>query len=663
MAIKMTVRQKGIGEAIAVGSILLIGLCFRFWGLGWVRHDYDNAYPIYLAVSILSGNLLLTGQPSSVFLDNPPLMSYLMTIPLLFWRSPWAVYIFVAGLNTVGIWFVYQLAKRSLGTTEGLLSAFLFAISPWIVRFSRMTWLPALEPVLIPLIAWLFWPILVEERLPPRRTVATFIAITILTQTYIQSWLLLFPVGLLMALFWQRISRQALKVGILVFIIFSLIYGIGIIQKWEANRTKLENFLSKDKLHWTSEGVDHAVRLVSGWDFDYVHTRCSDDYPIRHRLSLIAHRLLALALVAGMLRAIIRLLWRDGKERRLATVLLVWFVLPILLMSISAHPVHPYYLLITCPAGHILAAWGGSLAFLNRRIRWLALSMLFFIGALFGLNLYRSGEEVARHPTTGPDFWGWSLEGGARVGKEVRDLCEEVKNGPCRISAKGHEALLTSLSIVSITIVPDLDFPNYIVLPGKEPLLYVLVNTPPVTSTLGPLYEVFPDRELIFADGTHVSFLRILPYTKEMALELPDTIVDWPSETGLSLLGYSVDPLAQPGHPLHLVTYWRVEALYPERVERYVGAFYHFIDQNENMLVNISGHGQWGYRWEIGDIYIEQVQIPIPDNLAAGTYQIRLGPFDFVHVRNYNLYSSDGPTQAIYIPVLINGTDTSVSKP
>jgi 4-amino-4-deoxy-L-arabinose transferase-like glycosyltransferase len=641
---------------VALLIVLAVGASFRFFDLGLVRHSYDDSYPIYDALRILDGHkLLLTGQPSSVFLDNPPLMSYLQVIPLLVWRSPWAVYIFITALNTVAIWFVYRAAQQLLGDAAGLLSAFLFAINPWVVYFSRTTWVQALIPFFTALIAWGLWPAIVTEHRSPSRVLVAGLAVTAMTQTYIQAWGVLVQTGLLVALFRRRIPRRSLYVGISIFALALIVYGVGLSERWETNHTKLLGFLSKGEFHLTREGLDHAVRLVTGRDFEYVYAREETrEYGLRRTSSLATHYLLVAALIAGVIRAVIELR-RGGRGQRIAVVLLVWFAVPILLGSISAYPVHPHYLLLSCPAGYMLAAWGISPLLHHKGLRWMLIFAMSVVAILFGLNLHQASEAVARRPT-GPEFNDWALEAGAKVGATVRDL-SEGDGYPRRICAKGDETLLSSLSGTYLTTLREIEFPNYVVLPGEEPLLYALVNTVPEPEALGPLQESFPEYDILLADGTRVSFLRALPYSRDTALALPDVTFDWPSEAGLSMLGYSLDVAIRPGQPIRCTTYWRVEELYPGREEWYIDAFYHLLDQAGQIITNVGGHGQWGYRWQLGDVYVDRVSIPVPADLAPGEYRIEIGLFDCIHTRNYPLHSPDGPIYAVIVPVTVEKAD------
>lgn len=110
--------------------ILALGTGLRFFELGLARHSYDDAYPSYDALRMLdSHEFRLTGQGSSVFLDNPALMSYIQALPLLVWRSPWGIYLMMVALNCAAIWFVYRVGTKTLGRDVGLLAAFLFAVN------------------------------------------------------------------------------------------------------------------------------------------------------------------------------------------------------------------------------------------------------------------------------------------------------------------------------------------------------------------------------------------------------------------------------------------------------------------------------------------------------------------------------------------------------
>ena len=65
-------------------SLLLLSLGLHLLTLGTVRHGYDQGYQAYLALRWLDGHQWLwIGQPSSVFIDNAPLMAYLQAIPLI----------------------------------------------------------------------------------------------------------------------------------------------------------------------------------------------------------------------------------------------------------------------------------------------------------------------------------------------------------------------------------------------------------------------------------------------------------------------------------------------------------------------------------------------------------------------------------------------------
>ena len=643
-------------RSLIVIAILAVGAGFRFYDLGLARLSYDNSYPMYNALRILDEHqLLLVGQPSSVFLDNPPLMSYLQTIPLLVSRSPWAVYIFIVALNTIAIGLVYQVAKQLLGDTVGYLAAFLFAINPWVVYFSRSISVQALIPFWGALVAWGLWPSLATENRSPVRVLIAGLSVTAITQTYIQAWGVLAQIAPLVLLFRKKIPRKPIYIGLFAFAAAMVMYGIGLSEQWETNQTKLAAFFSGREIQFNPEGIEHAVRLVTGLEFDAQSQTRLGETKLRQTSSLVAYHLLSLALITGIVYAVFSLR-RQSRERPTAIVLLVWFSVPILLTSISANPVHPHYLLLTCPAGYVLAGWGMSPLLRHVRLRWIALSLLVFTAIVSGFNLHQVSDDVARSPTE-PQFDGWALEQAARVGTVTRELTES-NNYPRRIVAEGQSSLLSSMSGVDMKTLNGLDFPDFVVLPGNEPLLYILVNTPAQPEALGPHQQSFPERDFQLADGTQVFFLRTSPYDRGTALALPAVKIDWSSESGLSILGYTLSGTTQPGKVIECVTYWRVDELHPGYEEWYIAAFYHFSNQSGQVIIQVDGHGQWARRWQVGDIYVERVSIQLPDDLAVGQSTLEISLFDGIHGQGYSLLPRGGPIRALSIPITVRAGKT-----
>ncbi|MEM2992312.1 MAG: hypothetical protein QW467_03470, partial [Candidatus Caldarchaeum sp.] len=88
---------------------------------------------------------------------NPPLTSYLYVPTLALWRSPVAAYLLVIGLNTLAVWLVYRTARALLGQARAWVAAALMAINPWVIEYSRATWVQGLVPCFACLTAhWLF---------------------------------------------------------------------------------------------------------------------------------------------------------------------------------------------------------------------------------------------------------------------------------------------------------------------------------------------------------------------------------------------------------------------------------------------------------------------------------------------------------------------------
>lgn len=609
--------------------LLLLGVFFRFPELGTVRHGYDQSYQMYDALRLLdAGRWTLLGQPSSVFLDNPPLMLYLEALPLLLWRSPWAVYVFVTVLNTAAIWFVYD-TGRALGMRlVGFVAAFLFAVSPWVVHFSRLPWAQGLLPFFLSVAAWGLWPALAAEKRAPKRVLAGLLAVTAMMLSYILAFAFLAPLALLLIFFYRRLPSRALLVAGVVFLVGLALFVVGLLGAPERNQGKLTAFLKTNALQLNEEAAKHALRLVNGLDYNG-----QDLYDERDTepslLTRMAAYFLGLAILTGLARAVWALR-KAGRGRTIGATLLIWFLTPLLGFSLLPIPVHPHYLLLTLPAGHFLAAW--PVALLLRPSRWrpaVALALL-VVAVPFRLNLYAAGEAtLARASVAG--LSALPLNEAARVGEQIRAMTAGVPAPRC-VYAEADAVVLSGMSATLLEVNKDLSYPDFVLLPGQQPFLYLLLNHADGLEAVEPQKETDTEAALMLADGARVSFLHVFPYSWEAGMSLPNHLVDWASDAGLSLLGYTLEggPLTAGGS-LMVTTYWRVHELHPQRGEWYVTPFYHVVNDGAQIVANVSGKGVWGYRWQLGDVYVQRVVIPLPASLAPGTYRLALGLFDAVH--------------------------------
>lgn len=586
-----------------------------------IEHNIDHAYPIWQALQTLErGALPLTGQSTSVLFANPALTGYLYLPLIALTRSPFSVYVLVIALNSLAVLLAFRATKSVLGIWPALIAAALMAVNPWVIEYSRTSWVQSLLPFFACATAWMLWPVLLgRSKKPFRRTLLALLLLTAMTQTYLLAFLMAIPVALLLAIFRRRVSWRAAALGAAIFAAATLIYTAALLAQRDAIQGRMNDFAARPA-QFSAEAWGHALRLVSGGDYALARGKDAPiaDWSRRQDLSQIAHYLVAAALLLGLARAARGALARQSA----AVLLLVWFGLPVLLMSYVGQPVHPFYQLLGLPAGYALAAWGISTIFRADSLwgKWALFVLYLPFAILMGINSARYYQETAAlpgaHGTTA-----LSLEYGLRLGQKVNEFLPPDGT----IFFDDSPWILSSFAGRSLDVIRYTRAPQFYIIPAAGGV-YAAMQAPDENKSALPAPAMraevitLPDRWTITLD------LFTADAARQVAIEHP---ILYHSEQGLTFLGYDLQRAGGPNYDL--TTYWRVDAVSLETAGWLYAPFAHLFDAAGKRVQIADGLLAAGEHWRPGDVHVHHLNLTVP---GPGCYTVAVGQYDAVHERS-----------------------------
>ncbi len=617
-------------ERLILLAILVVGFVLRFQYFGAIEVNLDQVYPIWQALDTLdNGHFPLAGQGTSVLFANPPLTGYIFLPLMALTRQFVTAYVLTISLNSLAIYFAYRAFKRLMSSQAALIGTALFAANPWVIEESRRTWVQCLMVFFTCLIFWALVAVITRQTpRPGQKILIALVGLAIFANTYLLSYALAAPVGLLILIYWRRIPKKPLLASGAIFVALFGLYAIGLARQWDDTKTRTESFTGGSS-SLSDEALSHALRLVTGWEYPaargvYAPAR---DAVTRNDMTNLVHQVLSLILLVGVARALYRLFKRrHTPDHDTAVILLIWFWLPVLMMSYVSKSVHPHYLLLTLPAGHGLVGW--ALEPLIQRtpaqksaprkitplVQYAISAGIVFAMGLNGLNSIRYGQEIATYPGNRIPWTlpiGPAMKFGAGIRENYQDgmvVYTQIGEWPSMaMSGKTFPAVYNFL-IQAAVVIP------------RGGGLYVKFHGP--TQPIDPpAHGRIADIPIRLDDGTRISLWELRQDFE------PTHPADIPSDAGIRFIGWwLLDPL-KPGHTSTLRVYWQVDSLVPERGWWNFAPYAHVLDNQRQVRYVADGAYIPALTWRVGDWMIYDLKLQVPADIQ-GPITVLTGFYD-----------------------------------
>ena len=602
--------------------------------------NIDHAYPIAQAIGIWeSGRMATLGQSTSILFANPPGMTYMVLLPWGLFGTVWGVHYSVICLNLLIVPLTYHLMRKLGNTSQAWAASFLAATNPWTIYHSQGTWVQGLLPLWTTLTFVLLIKALLLSPAAPRsrRLFAAGLAFTALTQMYLLAFLSTAQVGLIA---WINRRRLSWRGGIAALTVFGIATGLYVHQlaiNWQVQSARLENFLMIEApLQPRTTALEHALRHVTGRDYEIIYGNDgSAAWQMRRTLSLSVSLGLTAVLGLGLVRAVRRVV-RSTPDASFWLAAFLWWGVPIIALTATRQPVHIAYLLLTLPAGFVLAA--PVLAPLAHRRIGAVVAIVLVVNSFLLLNAGRLA--LAARPAA-EDLDRLSVRAIVPFQATAARLAGEYRL--TEFYARLDSASLSAKVGRDVAAVNWVHLPEVEMFPIDRPAVYVRLEH---GHPAAPLPLAMRAAVLEYPGGDSIAFDVIPAHTRSQLLTLPQYRLEWPSREGLTLIGYDLSPERR-----ELICYWVVDALTEGHWNWLYAPYAHFTNARSELVANLGAPGLPGYLYRAGDVY--RYRIALPD-LTPGVYQLELGLFDGIRRLGITFLPPDGIPQPFYLaPVIL----------
>jgi len=666
--------------------LLLVASYLRLRGLAYSPILGDQSILLNIAMHFVNtGELPLAANKSSAGIMNPPMVTYLLALPLFVERTLTAVHLFqgVLGITAVAIMAIY--AQRLFGWRVALLATLLFALNPWAVYYSRFIWNPNPIPLFSTLLLMSLLAYFVGKQRPIHIIVA-FFCFAVITQLYLSGLVLVAVLGIVLLFFWRRrpedIWPQAIApfvIGLAVFLLLYLPFMIferatGFVDLQATMMALTSGTTSADGLGIGEVSLNMASFLLVEELATGNQAWFATGVPIKESaLWTWAMQFGRFLFVASLLYVIVTpIAWRirragktnhllqinrrgygecrEKKNMQIMGILALWIVVPILFYLRHTVYLQNYYFLYIYPAPFLAVAfmvdraisrisapkWGAK----GGTGRSLIAHFVFIVPLLFfsfwQFNLYQTWFQLLDQGAIVPQRQTQYVE---QAVDAVRLILAENEGCDLTILAEGGTLEGSSLSVIESFVYPTpvryVDTQRGIIIPANC-TVYMSVGESEATGWLAENGHLRAEQ---IAAGTET--WRFYEVAGTVADNAP--LVSW--QNGLALLSVDIVGDIVPNGQLTLNYSWQVQESPPTGVRYHF--FNHLLDGSGQIVAQEDAPAIDSLYWQSGDRLVTQFYLQLPPALENGRYTFLLGLYSWPDLERVPLTQSAETTYLV----------------
>lgn len=634
--------------ALAALGVLAAAGYLRLRGLRHSQMGGDQSVLLRIAVQfVMGGDLPLAANKSSAGIMNPPLLEYLIALPLMIKPQIISVVIFFALLNLTSVLVCYGCLARLYGYRVAFIATVLYAFNPYAVYFSRFIWNPNPIPFFSTLLLCSLLAYFTGKR-RPILLILSFLWLAAVIQLHLASLVIAIVFALILLLFRSRVSLRHVILGGALFGLTFVPYLIFVYHTGFTDVGATFDALGGAEAIYSTAAALIARDLTTGRGIFTIAERGqavwqAAVWPLHRLMDLEAWLLVTAALYAAGRAIGAR---RRKKPRRALSkptvsfiILLIWLLVPLLLYIRHTIYLQNFYFLYLYPAPFVLIALAAddALKRLTRlinervgpRLAWMpasrapvaATALLIPILAIgvWQFHLFHTWLALADEGLVGHRRRVAEMD---RLITTTRRVMNEHPGCGLIVVSEGYTPETSHFgALEDFRVAADVRYVQRgrgLIIPQGCAVYLDTSGSDWLTAVLGDHINELPEAREETGQETWRFYVKA---AGAGAVSCAEALGEW--ENGLALCAVDVWGDVEPGQPIDLVYFWQATRPTDD-------VFYHFYNHlinlaDEQLAGQEDGPGVHAFYWRTGETFVTRFLIPTPVDVPSSDYEVRVG--------------------------------------